>query len=280
LFRHLPRALAGDAEQLHQMRIAGRRLRVALPLLAAKPHGRRVRGSLAILRSLTRAGGVSRDLDVGLALLEQRLRGLDTSRARLILRRRLRATRSRSRTTMANALMDLDIARLRRHVRVVEARRAEGIFTVLLRIREVREGAATFLEDLRLEAGRYDPVALHRLRRRARRLRYTAEISDVIRGQETEAPALLKKLQDLLGLSRDAHVLATWLGRQRGAAEAAGDTDLAQEAGGLEAFFLEMSREQHRAFVAAGPEALARAALDALGPSSEGGATGGLGCAS
>jgi hypothetical protein len=66
LFRHLPKGLAGDQEAIHQMRVAGRRLQVALPLLAKKPEGRRVRRSLEVLRELTRTAGGSRDLDVSL----------------------------------------------------------------------------------------------------------------------------------------------------------------------------------------------------------------------
>ena len=54
VFRHLPKGLAGDEEAIHQMRIAGRRLRVALPLVARKPDGRRVKRALGVLRELTR----------------------------------------------------------------------------------------------------------------------------------------------------------------------------------------------------------------------------------
>src|SRR5262245_63162999 len=64
LFRQVPQGLAGQEEAIHQMRVAGRRLRVALPLLAKKPAGRRVRRALRVLRELTRAAGQSRDLGV------------------------------------------------------------------------------------------------------------------------------------------------------------------------------------------------------------------------
>jgi CHAD domain-containing protein len=281
LSRHLPQALGGVEEEIHQMRVAGRRLRVALPLLATRPDGRRVRRALSILRQLTRGAGLSRDLDVGLALLEERLRSLGASRERGILRRRLRSARTRSRTTMADVLLDLNISKLRRHLRAIVSRRAEGIFTVILRLREVREGAESYLEDLRLEAGRYDPEALHRLRRRTRRLRYSLEMSDAIRGQESEGPALIKQLQDLLGLSHDAHVVAGWLERQAAAADTAGDAALAEEARSLQGYFLDRSHEHHRAFVEADPPALARRALENLGPPADPAArTGGLECAS
>jgi CHAD domain-containing protein len=281
LYKHLPRALGGVEEEIHQMRVAGRRLRVALPLLAQKPNGRRVKRALSLLRQLTRAAGVSRDLDVGLSLLEERVSALQPSRERSILLRRFRTARTRSRASMAGALLDLDIAKLRRNLRVIVHRRGEGVFSVILRLREAREQSATFLEDLRIETGRYDPDALHRLRRRARRLRYAVEVSDVIRGQESEGPLLMKRLQDLLGLSHDAHVLAGWLAQQAGAAGAAADAALAEEARSLEAFFNERSHEQHQAFVEADGPALARRALESLGPSQDGAAvSGGLGFAS
>src|SRR2546425_2199332 len=94
LFRQLPPALAGDEEAIHQMRVAGRRLRVALPLLARKPNGRRVRRARRILRELTRSAGASRDLDVGVALFDERLGGRgETEARRRTLRQRLRAAR-------------------------------------------------------------------------------------------------------------------------------------------------------------------------------------------
>ena len=103
----------------------------------------------------------------------------------------------------------------------------------------------------------------------------------MVRGQESEGPALMKRLQDLLGLSHDAHVLGGWLSRQATAATAAGDVPLAEEARSLVAFFDELGREHHRAFVEADAPGLARRALETLGPAHEPQAgSGGLECAS
>ena len=71
LFRQLRKALAGDEEAIHQMRVSDRRLRTVLPLLARKPGGRRVRRALRRLRRLVRAASGSRDLDVALATLRE-----------------------------------------------------------------------------------------------------------------------------------------------------------------------------------------------------------------
>jgi CHAD domain-containing protein len=263
VFRRLPRALAGDEEALHDMRVAARRLRVALPLLARRPEGRRVRRSLKVLKQVTTAAGASRDLDVAVALLAER--GAEPTPELAILRRRLRDARGRSRTRMAEGLLDLEIAELRRHLRAAVSRRADGLFVVLRRLREARTALGTEALSLLDALGDgYDPAALHRLRIRTRRLRYVAEIADAFRAQSTTAAADLKALQDRLGLVQDAHVLGQWFGRQAAAAQARGQADLAREARAQRAFFVEASHEHHRAFLAMAPSAVIRRALAAM----------------
>jgi CHAD domain-containing protein len=223
LFRRLPKALAGGEEDLHQMRVAARRLRVALPLLTRKPDGRRVRRSLRLLRDVTRTAGVSRDLDVGVSLLEAQLASSGLTPERRILRRRLVAARGRARTRMAEGLLDLEIARLRRDLRVL-TRRADGFFAVQRRLREARdtEGAAALAVVAAL-GDRFDPVELHRLRRLVRRLRYAAEVSGALKGQTAAGATELRALQDELGALHDTYVLCEWFGRQASAGAARGD---------------------------------------------------------
>ena len=64
--RALPAAKAGDARSLHQARVATRRLRAALPLVASGPKAEKLARSV---RRLTRALGPIRELDVAQALL-------------------------------------------------------------------------------------------------------------------------------------------------------------------------------------------------------------------
>jgi CHAD domain-containing protein len=264
VFRRMPRALAGDEEANHQMRIAARRLRVALPLLARKPEGRRVRRSLKVLRQVTRSAGASRDLDVGVALLAER-RDVAATPEWALLRRRMRAARARSRTRMAEALLDLEIAALRRHLRAVMALRAEGVFVVLRRLRETRAAlGAEVLASIEALGDRFDNAALHKLRIRVRRLRYLGELADSFRGQVSAAPVELKGLQDQLGLIQDAFVLSAWFGRQATAAQSRGQQELAREARAHKAFFLEASHAHHRAFLAQAPAEAVRRALAAM----------------
>jgi len=267
VFKHLPRGLAGDEEAVHQMRVAGRRLRVALPLLARKPHGKRVRRALGVLRALTRTAGASRDRDVSLEILEKRLKAIEKPSAeQLLLRRRLRAARSRGRSRMAEGLMDLEIAGLRRDLRVIVSRNAEDVFTVMARLRDFSdaEGSAV-LQGFAAIGERLDPDALHALRRRARRLRYAAEVNDALRGEDSGAPVLWRKLQDGIGDLHDRHVLAGWLRGQWDAAVKRGQAALVEAARAEHQFFVGETRRLHQQLLEARPADLAGRALAAMG---------------
>jgi CHAD domain-containing protein len=266
VFKPLPRAMSGSEDDIHDMRVAARRLRVGLPLLARKPAGRRVRRALALLRALTRTAGGSRDLDVSLALYDARLHGLRRSAAQGLLRRRLAAARARSRARMAEALLDLEIAGLRRHLRAVIARRGEPAFTVAMRLRQARDAQGAALRAGCLElAGRFLPEPLHRLRIQARILRYTAEVGDLLRGRPSGAQAALRELQELLGQIHDCDVLARWLEAQAATSRARGQRALAAAAAAEAAFFAAAAREHHRSYLARGPVALLDTGLQAMG---------------
>lgn len=267
VFRRLPKALAGGEEDLHQMRVAGRRLRVALPLLVLKPEGHRGRRSLRLLRGLTRTGGISRDLDVSVALFEADLAKAPPSAEDRVLRRRLRAARTRGHARMAEALLDLEIARLRRDLRVL-ARHGDGVFAVLRRIRELRDekGAETLALIAALD-DRFDAGELHRLRRQVRRLRYAAELSGAVKGQAAAAAADFRSLQDELGALHDTYVLSEWFRRQAESCRMRGDNAVGQAATAWHERFLEASRAHHQAFLALLPADVVARALAAMGQS-------------
>lgn len=269
LFRHLPHALGGYEESVHQMRVAGRRLRVALPLLARSPEGHRVRRARRILRDLTRAAGAGRDLDVAVGLFEAEVpRGARANPAQRMLRTRLRAARTRSRRRLADALLDVDIARLRRDLRKILAARGEVLFTSVVRLRDSREArGAPLLEALAALGDRYDVPALHEARKQMRKLRYSAEVADALLGQPSPSAGLFKELQEQLGAVRDNYVLAQWLGGQARAAGVRGQSAVQAEAAALEQLFSARSAAQHRAFLERPPAERARDALMSMGPS-------------
>ena len=68
LTRMLPGAHAGEVTAIHQARVATRRLREALPLVARGSSGRKV---ARIVRRLTRSLGPVRELDVALQTLDE-----------------------------------------------------------------------------------------------------------------------------------------------------------------------------------------------------------------
>jgi len=266
VFRELPGAVAGQEEPVHQVRVAGRRLRVALPLLARKGGGRPVRKALGVLRKLTRAVGEGRDMDVILGLLEDRLAAFRAPSAeQRALLSRLRTARARSRAQVAEDVLDLDIDGLRRNLRLLLRRGASDSTTVLARARALREEeGAALLRGFSQVGERYRPEALHALRRRIRRLRYAAEVEDAVRGEESRAPALWKRLQDGIGVLHDHHVLAGWFEEQARLAEARDNGLLARAARRERRAFIGLGRLLHRALLETKPADLALRALEAM----------------
>jgi CHAD domain-containing protein len=264
VFRALPKALAGEEEPLHQMRVAGRRLRVALPIVSQKPQGQRVRRAARLLRDLTRVAGTSRDLDVSAALFDARVKEMGPVSSTLrSLRKRLRLARNKSRAQMAEALLDLDIAELRRQLRAIEARKGESLFAVLHRLRQERERQGEeLLRALDAVGDRYDPEALHGVRIESRKLRYLLELGDDLKGVTSAGPRLLKEIQGQLGQIHDDHVLAQWFATQAARAADRGEGDLEMEAARQEALSLEQCRRHHQEFLAANPTARIREALN------------------
>ena len=266
VFRELPGALAGHEEPVHQVRVAGRRLRVALPLLVRRGGKRPVARALRVLRKLTRSVGEGRDMDVVLGLFEDRLATFKSPSAeQRSLLSRLRAARARSRAQVAEDVLDLDIDGLRRNLRRLLRRGAADSATVLTRVRALREAeGAELLRGFSHVGERYLPVALHALRRRVRRLRYAAEVEEVVRGEESRAPVLWKRLQDGIGVIHDHHVLAGWFEEQARLAEARNNTLLARAARRERRALIGLGRLLHRALLEVKPADLALRALQAM----------------
>ena len=136
---------------------------------------------------------------------------------------------------------------------------------MLTRVRAVREEeGAELLRGFSRLGERYRPDELHALRRRVRRLRYAAEVEDVVRADESRAPVLWKRLQDGIGVIHDHHVLASWFEEQARAADARGDALLARAARRERSAFAGLGRLLHRALVETKPADVALRALQAM----------------
>ena len=267
LFRHFPSALTGDVEAIHQLRVWGRRLRVALPLLVAKPDGRRATRTRRLLRLLTQAAGSSRDLDVLLESYDDRLKALPArSMEQNVLRHRLASARRRSRARMVENLLDLEISRLRGDLAGLIARGGPPAAIVCERFAALSERESRCLHDGFTRLGtRLDAGELHALRRRARRLRYAVEVWGQIRGVESSPTKPWKSLQDLIGVIHDHHVLAEWFDQQARNDRKRGKQALAATADEEAAWARTAMRRMHEDFLAANPLAVIARGLAALG---------------
>ncbi|MBA3425758.1 MAG: CHAD domain-containing protein [Rubrobacteraceae bacterium] len=209
--------LGEDPEELHDMRVATRRLRNALRIYAdALP--RRTERYERDLKHTADALGEVRDLDVHIAMFGDDPEDGDSRDVVNILERLRTGARERM----------LEVLDSKRYERLV------ADFSGMLRLGRSPSPPASILtvapdlvqkryEKARKAAKKIDefssPEDYHRLRKRARRLRYSLEPLAGIYGEPAEkAIKRLKKLQDALGLHQDAIVAAELL-RELGTAE-------------------------------------------------------------
>ncbi len=262
--RNLPRSFAGEDEAIHDLRVSGRRLRVVIPLVARPGKRRRVRRLLRGLRRVIRAAATSRDLDVALALFGETVVARDP--ASVEVHRRLRNARRRAHRRMTQAFLAVDLSRVRAGLEEVLARGTEEPFAVLLRLGQAKEREGeTLVSNLQALGERFDPLALHRLRRRVRRLRYMAELGEAHLSGSAGAAKEFKRVQEILGEMHDAWVLAEWLRDQGRRWERRGAPLLVRAAARYARAFRRRARESHGRFLGMGPQALLRWALDRVG---------------
>jgi CHAD domain-containing protein len=211
--------LGEDAEELHDMRVATRRMRAALSLFSDSlpVRARHVRTELGWLAD---ALGTVRDLDVQLERLDGWLddvadedRGALSDLATLLGNERADARRE--------LLLCLDSARYERLV---------ASFTTMLRQGPSRRSAAArapavavvpeLVDGLHRSATKAarrarrsgDPADYHRTRIRGKRLRYGLEfVSEIYGGRTARYVRHVVRLQDALGLMQDARVAAARL---------------------------------------------------------------------
>ena len=217
LGRALPAAKAGDATSLHQARVATRRLRAALPLVASGPKADKLARSV---RRLTQALGPVRELDVELLILDELEKTGDVPRAAV---QRLRTSVAEERrllySEVRDRIDDFDLEKVRKRALAV-ARKCENGRRPRDRkgLAMARERAARRAQRLGAAienaAGLYLPDRLHQVRIAVKKLRYTLEL--IQRPAASRPPArirTLKNAQDLLGRMHDLEVL---IARTRG----------------------------------------------------------------
>jgi CHAD domain-containing protein len=220
--------LGDDIEELHDMRVATRRLRAALALFrdVLPPQAEELREELRWLAAVL---GAVRDLDVQLEQLEEWIAALPAADRDALekLRALLLEERREARTAMLEALDSRRYqALVRRFGSMVRAARrprsalarqpATAVAPDLVEasFRRVRKAARRIGPDSQ-------PADYHRVRIACKRLRYTLEfLADVYPGETKRLVKRLVALQDILGLNQDADVAIARL------------RDLARERGG------------------------------------------------
>jgi CHAD domain-containing protein len=211
LREHLPRAAAGDDRGVHQARVATRRLREALPILAADPRGGQAGKARRKIRRLTRALGTVRELDVALGMLDELARAehlprlaVEEVRAHVLAERDGRREQMRRRLDRVDTdKLDRRLASVAEHLADSPGQRWRTVLSARLVARTAR------LSEAVDRAGQlYAPEHLHDVRVAVKKLRYVLELAAEA-GAAGAAPRVrtLKRAQELLGGLNDLHVL-------------------------------------------------------------------------
>jgi CHAD domain-containing protein len=233
LTRALPAAQKGDAERLHEARVATRRLRERLPLVLPSSHGRKL---VRKVRKLSRALGPVRELDVALQSLDGLQQPADVPPAAVAkLRQLLRQERLRLYVDMSNEVARIDVDKLRRRA-VAAVRKGQRAATASQdpkRLAAAHERAARRAVRLRTAidnaAGLYLPDRLHEVRIAIKKMRYALElVRELSESRATARINTLKSAQDLLGRMHDLEVL---IGRVRAAQGSSSAANLRLSAG-------------------------------------------------
>jgi len=209
------KALAGDAEAIHRLRVATRRLRAALRMLREIAPGQEAENAADELGWLCGAIGAVRDLDVLAQMLEQRAARLDADfiRALAPLSATIRHQRAIEQERLVAAL---DSERYRGLIQrlgaVAPEAAADSVTLGAVAARLVRPQLRAML---RAGAGLDEdspPETLHRLRVRAKKLRYMLEPMRAAGGKPARRMLRrLERVQERVGQYHDAATAAAWL---------------------------------------------------------------------
>lgn len=216
LKRHLPSAVAGDHAGVHQARVATRRLREAVPVLATGLKNSKAGKARRKIRRLTRALGTVRELDVTLHLVDELMQQTHLPRTALEeVRGHVIEERDRRREVMLQRLEGVDPDKLGRRLESVAQALDESPnedWRPVLAARVAKR--ATRLEEAIGSASQmYSPERLHEVRIAAKKLRYGLELA-ADSGVRAAAPLVrrIKRVQDLLGRLHDMQVLQEHIG--------------------------------------------------------------------
>jgi len=213
LKRHLAEAAAGNGVGVHQARVASRRLREAVPVLATGLKDSKADKARRKIRRITGALGAIRELDVTVALIDDLVKREGVPRLALEdVRAYVMKEQERRREVMLKRLGRVNVDKLdKRLTSLAETLEQAGTDDwrealskrLLKRSKALREAVA--------DAGQlYEAERLHMVRIAAKKLRYAAEVAaETGVKAATHAVRTIKRVQDTLGRLHDVQVLQT-----------------------------------------------------------------------
>lgn len=207
LVKAVPHARDGDEHAVHQARVASRRLREALPVLA--PDDGAARRARKRVRRVTRALGPVRELDVALQHLAE-FEGLGAAPAGAIaaVRRVLVQQRGDRRRAMLEMLTPGRLEKLRTPLGAADVTSSDAAGAAAASARRIIVRAERLTAAIEHAGSLYLPDRLHLVRIACKKLRYALELQREIR--PTRATARIRQLkgaQELLGRMHDLEVL-------------------------------------------------------------------------
>jgi phosphohistidine phosphatase len=213
MLRCVPVVRAGaGSESIHDMRVAGRRLRSALQSFKRwlPPGSAHLQGEL---RWLMRILGTVRDLDVQISLIEKHAQALENPDAATPALEYLRRRRAGAHQRVAAALSSVRFRRCVGGLNDLAAIEVEGVTTVSRIARSLVAKHTRALRKATRRARHGSSEELwHEVRVRAKHARYLIESLAFLAPHESQRSVKsLRSLQDRLGRRRDAVVASTTL---------------------------------------------------------------------
>ena len=214
--KHLPQAVQGEVEPLHQCRVATRRLREILPLCAADIPAGAAKRARRRLRRVGRALGGVREIDVAISLVaelsQKQTIGL-THGPRL--RRHLHDERDERRERMLDRLATVNPRKLERDLaevaRALGMRQQTDAWAQMLARRMARR-AQRVREVVSAAGALYITDRVHAVRIATKQLRYALEFAaDTSEARTKVTVRRLKDIQESLGRLHDLEILQSMI---------------------------------------------------------------------
>ncbi len=249
----LPAAASGDVTSVHRARVASRRLREVLPVLAEAAGSDALDRAGKQVRRITRALGPIRELDVALGhLAEMGPRAGISENTVAKVRAYLQDERQIHRQAMLHVITPTAVAKLHAQLHDPPSHR-HPVAHHDAELRSARRRSAQRALRLRIEVRRtgalYDSERLHAVRVATKKLRYALEVErELTKSRAMARINRLKGLQDALGLIHDYEILLART-REVQTAVAGSDRAMSTELGALVRTLEDACRDGHAAFL-------------------------------